>query len=89
MSSFGYLPQSDQETEAYRTEEELIRAIRKFQRYAHLPVTGRIDEATREQMLQPRCGRPDYEPEDNQIDGRKKRYVLGPSKWDKTDLTYR
>ena len=34
-------------------------AVRRFQAFAGLPVTGVVDEATAEKMNQPRCGLPD------------------------------
>ena len=58
-------------------------ALRNFQRFSGLPVTGEVDEATIKQMAKPRCGVPDY------VDGQRfKRYVLTGLEWDNTDLTY-
>ncbi len=57
-------------------------AIRKFQEFTGLPVTGELDEATIAQTKKPRCGMPDVDEE-----GRVKRYKTG-SKWNKKDLTY-
>ena len=58
-------------------------ALRNFQRFSGLPVTGEVDEATIKQMAKPRCGVPD------DVDGQRfKRYVLSGRKWGKTDLTY-
>ncbi|XP_046847539.1 matrix metalloproteinase-15-like isoform X2 [Xenia sp. Carnegie-2017] len=37
-------------------------AIRKFQRYAKLPVTGIMDRATRKKLTGPRCGSQDFTP---------------------------
>ena len=48
--SFGYLPQSDVETGALRTEEELQKSVRKFQKFAQLPETGELDSKTIEMM---------------------------------------
>merc|ERR550532_3449711 len=56
MQRFGYLPQSDIETGALRTEEELRKAIRKFQSWASIPVTGNMDKATLDKMASKRCG---------------------------------
>ena len=36
------------------------KAIRKFQRYAHLPVTGKMDRATKRKLTGPRCGSKDF-----------------------------
>ncbi len=89
--SFGYLPKSDMETGALRTEEERIRALKNFQRFAQIKVTGKFDDKTREMMHRPRCGMPDHIKTDNNPNTRMrfKRYVIGPSKWEKKDLTYR
>ena len=57
-------------------------AIRKFQEFTGLPVTGRLDEATIAQTKKPRCGMPDVDEE-----GRVKRYKTGSS-WSKKHLTY-
>ena len=58
-------------------------AIRHFQRFAGLKVTGRLDSATIRQMKKPRCGMPD----DAAGSDRVRRYKTG-SKWRKTRLTY-
>lgn len=57
-------------------------AIRKFQEFTGLPVTGKLDEATIAQTKKPRCGMPDVDEE-----GRVKRFTTG-SKWNKKHLTY-
>ena len=58
-------------------------ALKNFQRFSGLPVTGEVDEATIKQMAKPRCGVPD------DVDGQRfERYVLTGEKWHKTDLTY-
>jgi hypothetical protein len=40
-------------------DDATAEAIRHFQRFAGLPVTGVVDEATADKMNQPRCGNPD------------------------------
>jgi hypothetical protein len=40
-------------------DEATAEALRRFQEFAGLPVTGEVDEATAEKMNQPRCGNPD------------------------------
>ncbi len=52
-------------------------ALRDFQTFNHLPVTGDLDDATLTLMSQARCGFPDVA-----------QYVLQGSKWNKKDLTY-
>lgn len=90
---FGYLPKSDIETGNLRTEEQLIGAIKQLQSFGNLPVTGVIDEATRELMQRPRCGQPDNP---NSMDfsatnrlKRHRRYVIQGPKWSTTSVTWR
>ena len=59
LMQFGYLPASDLETGALRTEEELQRAVRHFQRVANIRQTGRLDADTIAAMKRPRCGMAD------------------------------
>lgn len=58
-------------------------AIKHFQRFAGIKVTGRLDSATIRQMKKPRCGMPD----DAAGSDRVRRYKTG-SKWRKTSLMY-
>lgn len=39
LSNYGYLPRSDLETRAMRTDEEFRTAIRRLQTFATIPVT--------------------------------------------------
>lgn len=58
-------------------------AIKNFQKFFHLPVTGELDEKTLHEMKKARCGNPDVIIGGN----RDKRYAtLG--KWYKTDLKF-
>lgn len=52
-------------------------ALRAFQEWVGLPVTGKLDEPTLAFMEQPRCGFPDIGS-----------FVLHSNKWTKTTLTY-
>ena len=61
---------------------DVATAVRRFQEFFQLPVTGKIDDATRRQMEKPRCGLPD--PVEST---RHKRYATA-SKWGKTYLKY-
>ena len=54
---YGFLPQALLETEALRSEDELIEGIKRFQRFANLRETGTFDEETMTKMAQPRYGR--------------------------------
>ncbi|XP_055384621.1 matrix metalloproteinase-2-like [Condylostylus longicornis] len=95
---FGYLPKSDIETGNLRTEEQFRNAIKDLQKYAHIPVTGNLDDRTKDLLKRPRCGLPDkadtldfspdnLEKSDNRR--RRKRYVVQGAKWDHLDLTWR
>ena len=58
-------------------------AVKKFQKYFHLPETGEVDEDTLNLMKKPRCGDPDVEDEESRF----KRYDAVRS-WSKTTFTY-
>ncbi|XP_004520956.1 matrix metalloproteinase-2 isoform X1 [Ceratitis capitata] len=95
LMEFDYLPKSDIETGALRSEEQLKDAIRNLQRFGNIPATGEIDEATRKLIHLPRCGVGDsnrtanFSPDNLEYGHhRMKRYVLQGPKWDKTDLTW-
>jgi len=53
-------------------------AVKAFQHFNGLPVTGALDESTKDLMEQPRCGFPDFS-----------EFTLQGSKWNKTNLTYK
>jgi len=55
-------------------------AVRRFQAFAGLPVTGVVDEATAEKMNQPRCGLPD---QTGLAD-----FATSGRRWATTDLRY-
>ena len=61
-------------------------AIKEMQRFAQLPVTGIIDNATLNLINSPRCGEADI-PRPS-FENRNKRYVIY-RKWPKLDLTWR
>ncbi|XP_059226458.1 matrix metalloproteinase-2-like [Stomoxys calcitrans] len=94
LMEFDYLPKSDFETGALRTEKQFKDAIRNLQRFGHIPETGELDSETKKLIKRPRCGVGDsnqtlsFSP-DNLHHGRMKRYALQGPKWDKTDLTWR
>ncbi|ESN93570.1 hypothetical protein HELRODRAFT_194076 [Helobdella robusta] len=104
LEKYGYLPGSDAETQAMRSKQEYMNAIKKLQRFGGIPETGEIDEATRKLMKKSRCGLEDVMKRDQEgsisspqsfiSNGGKladipKRYQLGSSKWEKRWLTYR
>lgn len=63
---------------------DVKQALRSFQSFAGLKVTGRLDRATVKQMKKPRCGMPDG---GGGSGDRFRRYATY-SKWRRTHLTY-
>lgn len=86
LMQYGYLPASDKETGNLRTEDQLRDAIRTMQRFGHIPITGRLDEATRALMKRPRCSLPDVLPSDSP--SRTKRFVKQGKRWDRFNITW-
>ncbi|XP_068755870.1 matrilysin-like [Montipora capricornis] len=78
LNQFQYLSVSRSDSPSY--EEG---AIRRFQHFAGLKVTGRLNVATIRQMKMPRCGNPDGEEGST-----RRRCYKTRSKWRKTHLTY-
>ena len=62
-----------------RTQKEITDAIKKFQRFAGIPMTGKVDNKTMEMVLLPRCGISDI----GRSSIRRKRYAIQGSSWDK------
>lgn len=60
-------------------------AIKNFQSFHGLPVTGQPDDATVAQMHMPRCGRPDTPIGGNLASN----FAMGGTAWGKKKLTYR
>nr|XP_045617604.1 matrix metalloproteinase-2-like [Procambarus clarkii] len=86
LMQYGYLPTSDMETGNLRTEDQLRDAIRTMQRFGHIPITGRLDEATKELMKRPRCSLPDVLPSDSHT--RARRFVKQGKRWDRFNITW-
>ena len=81
LYKFGYMSQSSRSA-----NNGVQTGLKKFQRFFGLPVTGRLDKATIEEMSKPRCGLPDLDVGDEGT--RVKRYSTSWRKWRKTALTY-
>lgn len=81
LRRFGYMRRETVGEFAYgRYDDGTAAAIRLFQAFHGLPVTGSVDQSTIAEMSKPRCGFPDFpDVADYQVDGRK---------WDRTALTY-
>lgn len=72
LADFGYLHHENV------FSSSITGAIKRMQAFAHLPVTGVVDEATVRMMKTPRCGRPDDEAD----------FRYAYRKWDHHDLLY-
>lgn len=92
---YGYLPKSDMETGNLRTEDQLNEAIKSLQRFANIPETGVMDDATRRMISRPRCGLPDntntgeFSAMNELRSRRRKRYSIQGPKWSSTSVTWR
>ncbi|KAM9361641.1 matrix metalloproteinase-19 [Symphorus nematophorus] len=81
LKQYGYLNDPADPQDPHHLEE-IIEALRVFQRVNDLPPTGELDEATLDVMRQPRCGM-----EDPFNKKHHKYRVMG--RWRKRSLTYR
>ena len=89
LTKFGYLPQSDLETGALRTMQQLKDAIRNLQGFAGLNMTGELDEDTKHLIKQKRCGVQDVSLGfRNKRAIRVKRYNLQGQRWSHNNLTW-
>lgn len=96
LQKYGYIGStSDLASHAYAADG----AIRQFQQYAKLPVTGKMDAKTQRMLTAPRCGAQDFRPVTSsaaalsRVQGipvrsfrdmrRKKRYVQAGTRWNK------
>lgn len=94
LMEFGYLPKSNSETGNLRAEEQLRDAIRTLQKYANIPISGKVDERTRMLLKASRCGVPDFDTVDFKAhsrhrNSRSKRYVIQGQKWTTENVTWR
>ena len=98
LQRFGYLKANLEPTAPYygaraleapepkvgKFDEATETALRNYQKFHQLPITGELDEATIAEMQKPRCGFPD----NPQIAGFQQ-FVAQGNRWDRTNLTYR
>jgi hypothetical protein len=74
-------------------DESTEEALRTFQKFAGLPITGELDEATRDKMQEPRCGNPDITPVSNPtilslVDPEIAGFVATGGRWPTRNLRY-
>ncbi|KAF0762537.1 matrix metalloproteinase-2-like, partial [Aphis craccivora] len=86
LMMYGYLPESDLETGNLMDGNQLDDALRTLQTFGNIPVTGKMDAATKQLMKKPRCGVPDISQPTGQR--RTKRYNLQGQKWNHVNLTW-
>ena len=82
IRSFGIRKEAAAAGEPQRAgtfDENTVEALKRFQQFNRLPVTGTLDDATLALMQKPRCGFPDVTAAE---------FVLQGSKWNKTHLTF-
>ena len=82
----GYLPQVNLEVANLQSEEIVKSALRNLQKFANIPETGFVDEATKILLQRKRCGFPDFKYD---FSRRKKRYTLQGQHWKHSNLTWR
>ncbi|CAN7997015.1 unnamed protein product [Ixodes pacificus] len=89
LEKFGYIAPPRNGTAALRSQQALVDAVKDFQRFAGLRVTGRVDNETATMMQLPRCGVKDKVGYGLEARRRRRRYTLQGSKWASTELSYR
>jgi predicted Zn-dependent protease len=89
LMKYGYLGVVKDSDESFFDENVEI-ALRKYQNNFKLPVTGIIDNKTINQIKLPRCGVPDFYPEQNK-DSKTSvlKFLIQGNSWDKKNITYR
>ncbi|CAG9534694.1 unnamed protein product [Cercopithifilaria johnstoni] len=91
LEEFGYLPKPTPDVARMLSETVIEEAIRELQLYGNIPITGKMDAATRELMSRKRCGLSDRPIEEALRRRRRyqKRFALMGPKWTKQIVTYR
>ncbi|VDK60852.1 unnamed protein product [Anisakis simplex] len=92
LEQFGYLPKVENGVAAMLSETLVEEAIRELQHYGNIPVTGKLDDATKQLMSRKRCGLPDRPINEYHHRHRRrhrKRYALSGFKWEKKTITFR
>ncbi|XP_025414182.1 stromelysin-2-like isoform X2 [Sipha flava] len=87
LSQYGYLKPSMKNSNVANiiSEEAMVKAIREFQSFFGLNLTGRLDNDTLHLMSKPRCGNQDV---GEFVPTRTRRYISHNRKWEINDLTY-
>ncbi|KAK6153340.1 hypothetical protein DH2020_012979 [Rehmannia glutinosa] len=97
LSYLGYLNYNNTYSNDQKKEHENIfddsleTALKKYQKFYHLNITGVLDDSTITKMCQPRCGMPDFFNPNNSLPFRTiSHYTFFPGnpKWQKKTLAY-
>ena len=72
LRRYGYLIDHMPDTEILASATNREEALKFFQNYNKIPITGKLDKATTDLMEQARCGCPDVMPQKNEADESKK-----------------
>lgn len=88
MTTFGYYKTPDPKLGQIAKEEDIRKALMEMQRFAGIPVSGIVDEATKKLMYTPRCGMRDFNKNLVNVK-RKRRYTIQGTKWQKEKLTWK
>ena len=65
-------------------QQLIVTALRRFQEYAGIKITGKFDDATKEYMRKPRCGMPDVV----NVRRRRRRFNNEGSSWKHRNITW-
>merc|ERR1719186_942207 len=87
LMRFGYM--SPLSTRSNLQDDSMGDAVKMFQEFAGLEMTGEMDNATKVMMEMPRCGVRDIGDNNYGVRHRSKRYILQGSKWKNNKMTYR
>eukprot|EP00794_Sanderia_malayensis_P006507 gene6507-7251_t len=89
LEQYGYT--EEENSKSAFSPSDYTNAIKRFQKFAHLPITGNLDDATITMMQMPRCGVKDIMPASSRSGDvrRKKRYVASSRYRRSRDITYR
>lgn len=82
----GYLQAFDKNIGQIQSQKSIQDAIRRFQAYANLKVTGEMDTETKTYMKLPRCGMPDITQHSSVK--RKRRFTKQGTHWRNTTITW-